>query len=220
MNKGSSTEVAGYELTVTQPSGSFAQVELIADEWYHCKVTEIKKDESPNQKFGPQFVWIFELQGEDHQLEIQGNMVQAQVRGKTSMICSSQSRFFEWYSKILGASPEEGQKISTRDVIGRECYIMVKPTEGKDKNGKARTYYNVEKVKSGGTAAKPATKVSPAKPSVAKKPVPQMETTNVEDIEFDQETENEKPVTKAAVKPVAAKTTGAKKKEDVFNDVF
>lgn len=156
-----SEDVNGYMLTVTESKGADfpAGPEMDETEWYLSIVKKIDKFESSNQKFGPQFTWVYEVQGEEFQIEIGGKPAQYQVRGSTSMICSKNpesgkmSKFYEWYSKIMGAEPAAGHKISTKDVVGKSCYVMVKASKGK--TDPDRVFYNVVMVKSAAVKASP-----------------------------------------------------------------
>ena len=206
-----SGDVNGYELTVTESKGADfpAGPELDETEWYPVVLKRIEKNEGANLKFGPTFNWVFEVQGEDYQIEISGKPVQMQVRGSTSMICSKNpesgkmSKFYEWYSKVMGAEPAAGHKISTKDVIGKSAFAMVKGSKStKDPD---RTFYNVVMVKSVAKAAvkSPATKKTPVA----------VKNNNPGGIEDPSEItlDDTPPV------PVAKK---AAKKADVFADVF
>ena len=203
-----SGDVNGYELTVSESRGAeFEQMEMDETEFYPAILKKIEKNEEVNLKFGPQFNWIFEVQGEQFAMEIGGKPAQYQVRGNTSMICSKNpetgkmSKFYDWYSKVMGAEPVTGHKISTKDIIGKACFVMVKASKGK--KDPSRTFFNVFMVKS-------ATKPAPAK--VAKKG-PQVVMNNNPGGITD-------PADIALDDTPAQVRKSAGKKADVFADVF
>ena len=139
-----SKDIEGLDFTVTSNNGGGPSVVLTEDEWYPANLTGIEKSQAP---FGPVLNWNFALVGEEYSYEYNDEKQQLRVRGNTSLILSPKSKMYKWYTKLTGKEPTEGEKISLSSLFGIPCYVMVKITKSKNKEGKDRTYYNVDKLK-------------------------------------------------------------------------
>jgi predicted 3-demethylubiquinone-9 3-methyltransferase (glyoxalase superfamily) len=143
-------DIDGLELTVTaNGSNGEGGIKLVEDEWYSAILSEFKPyDNSYQGKITKSLRWFFELQGEQFTWKSKsGKTGQFKTSLSTSLACSPKSKLYKYYSKLIGKEPAEGEKIKLKDLLGMNCFIMVKIT--KDKNDENKVWYNVDKVKPG-----------------------------------------------------------------------
>jgi hypothetical protein len=159
------SDISGLSFVVTAGNGGGGFV-MQEDEFYPAVLTDIKKVELPNSKYGPTLNWTFSLKGDDFTYEKDGVKKQFSIKGSTSLIFSSNptrpSKLYTWYCKLTGTTPAEGEKITLGNLIGKEVAVTVKATKSKDDQGRENTWYNVEKVKAVVSAAVAPKKVTPA----------------------------------------------------------
>jgi hypothetical protein len=200
-------DISGLIFTVSSGTGG-GGFQMVEDEFYPATLTDIKKVELPNSKYGPTLNWTFSLEGEDFSYEKDGVKKQFSIKGSTSLIFSSNptrpSKLFTWYCKLTGTTPAEGEKITLGALIGKKVAVSVKITKSKDAQGVENTWYNVEKVKAVGA---PVAQKKVAAPKL-------VQTLSVK---------NPGGVTDPSEIPddiITSKTQGAEVESDLYKDVF
>ena len=123
-------------------------------ETYNAVVVGIAPKTLP---FGEVLRWDYELQDVEFEYEDDNGDAQKRViDGTTSQACTVKSKLYDWYSKIMGKTPDEGEGFSLKEVIGMPCRIRIKNKEGKKKrdDGSLPVFSHVDSV----YAAKAGTK--------------------------------------------------------------
>jgi hypothetical protein len=85
----------------------------IPEGFFKARVSQIKKE---NGIFGQYLRITFTIIEE-------GQLNHYTFSGIVKPILLKQSKFYRWISNILGYSPDH--KISTQDIIGKECFVYV-----------------------------------------------------------------------------------------------
>jgi hypothetical protein len=200
-----SNDIVGLDMVVAPNRERGEGIKLVEDEFYAAVLT--KFDPFENQ-WGKQLRWVFEIQGEQYTWKSKdGKTGQFKVNGQSSFACSPKSKIYKWYSKLTGKEPAEGEKISLKSLIGMPCYVMIKIKHGKDREGEAKDFFNVDKVKVRAVGvAVPTGPVAPVHTAQVQAPIPvQAATVAVE------------AVAPKVVEPVA---TAPKEKTNIFDDIF
>ena len=195
-------DITGLEFTVAS-SNSNSGFHMEESEWYPAKLTNFEhKDDTWKDKPVKKIVWTFELQGEEFSWKSgDGRTGQFKIYGKTSYACSPKSTLYQWYSKLSGAEPQEGDKITLKNLLGMDCFIMVKINKYIDKETKEeKIYHNIEKVKRGKQSTQAEVQTSKPK-EVAKVQQAVSKTTTA-------------PVEKVAAQPVPSKS------DNLFDDIY
>lgn len=213
-------EVTGLVLTVGGNKPGEGGIKVPEDEW----LPAVLKGFTPFQnKWGMQLRWIYELEGETYTWVNKEKNEKGQLRvwGQTSQAFSPKSNLYKIYVKLTGREPAEGEKVDLNSLVPMKVFIMVKVTKGKDKEGNAKDWYKVDKVKPRaelGAASAPVAEAKPAPspvpaPIPAEKPAPQVQVS----VQQSPAAKVTKPA-EVVVAPAAAaeqKATG-----DLFNDIF
>jgi hypothetical protein len=142
-------DITGLEFTVSANySGSEGGMKILVDEWLPALLVKFEKFQNANPTWGEQLRWYYELQGQEYTWKAQdGRVGQFRVTENTSLACSPKSKLYQRYSKLVGKEPTEGEKISLKTLINFPCFVMVKATKGKNKQGVEQDYYNVVNIK-------------------------------------------------------------------------
>ena len=200
-------DIVGLDMVVAPNRERGEGIKLLEDEFYPAVLT--KFDPFENQ-WGKQLRWVFEIQGEQYTWKSKdGNTGQFKVNGQSSFACSPKSKIYKWYSKLTGKEPAEGEKISLKSLIGMPCYVMIKIKHGKDREGEAKDFFNVEKVKARVVGATP-TGATVTVPIQASAPVQAPITVQAAPVAVE-------AVAPKVVEPVA---TAPKEKTNIFDDIF
>lgn len=182
-------DITSLEFTVnSKDNAGEGGIKVVEDEW----LPALLEGFTPfNNQWGKQLRWNYGLQGKEYTWKSKdGKTGQFRVSDQTSFACSPKSKLYKNYVKLTGKEPVEGEKIDLKKLVGMSCYVMVKINKGKDKEGNAKDYYNVEKVKPRIVEKQESVQVKtetvssnpPSKPPVENTPIPESKKEEVDDI--------------------------------------
>jgi hypothetical protein len=212
MSEVDANDIVGLDLVVAPNRERGEGIKLVEDEFYASILTKFEPFEN---QWGKQLRWVFEIQGDQYTWKSkEGKTGQFKVNGQSSFACSPKSKIYKWYSKLTGKEPAEGEKISLKSLVGMPCYVMIKIKHGKDREGEAKDFFNVDKVKARVVGATPTGTTVPIQASAPVQPthVQAQAPVSVQTVTHATET-----VAPKVVEPVA---TAPKEKTNIFDDIF